>query len=359
MKWKVFGLILCAAMILSLFAACANSPAPMDNAGNSQNAMKRMDPAATPSLSDIDEESGESTGDGFSAPAEAEPSEQNELNILADPNRKRIRMGNLLVESTSFDASLSKLRTLVGTFGGYEDSSQIPGVSQFDAYSKTMRTATLTVRVPAENFDKFLDCAGDLGNVLERETSSEDVTDQYFDTEAHVAMLKMELEMLKTEFEKSTKMEDSIKLLDRITGVQYEIEKLTGTLKKYDGLVKYSTIHVVIREVLAVTPAEHPTVPPKTFGERLSNAFTDAVVRVKEGGASFLVFLAGAAPSILIWGIVIFLVVWLIRKIVQKSRRRVKKPSAAGGTAELNTPPWSPNESPNPDEPPHEDNDDK
>lgn len=255
---------------------------------------------------------------GFSYEAETGEGSA-DVTLAVDPNRKLIRTGDLRVETLEFERSLSVLNTLVGTCGGYVDSSNVTGVSKTSYGQERLRTATYTVRIPSAQFEAFLNHSGELGNVLSRSSGSTDVTDQYFDTEAHLKTLEMERLMLQEEFDKSTKMSDRITLLDKLRNVQYEIEKLTGTLRKYDGLVEYSTITVLIEEVVVISDAEPVAPDPKTLGQRISQRFSDTMVSLRTGGSNFLVWFIGALPFLLIWGIIIFVAVIVIRKIIKRA----------------------------------------
>ena len=262
------------------------------------------------------------------------PPSAEEFTLQADPNRKLIRTGELHVESETFDESLTALNRLVDSLGGYIESSDVTGADRTSRGYASLRWANFTVRVPSEKFEVFLNRAGEMGHVLGRSTASSDVTDEYFDKETRLETLRMELRMLREEFEKEGPMADRVTLLDRISQVQYEIEKLTGTLRKYDGLVDYATIRVSISEVLEIVDEELLLPEPKTMGERISRQLSASWHSFTAGGADLIVWFVGALPFLIFWGVLIFLIVFFIRRAYKRHRRKAtssaQKPATGG-----------------------------
>src|SRR5690606_36967742 len=102
--------------------------------------------------------------------------------------------------------------------------------------------------VDARHFDNILNDVKGLGEVIDDRIYSTDVTDQFFDTEGRLRILKIEYEYLE-EYMRSLKDPDSIfKTRMRMTELQTEIERLTGTLNKWSDLVELSTIYIRLEE---------------------------------------------------------------------------------------------------------------
>ena len=109
-------------------------------------------------------------------------------------------------------------------------------------------TGDITIRVDARHFDNILNDVKGLGEVIDDRIYSTDVTDQFFDTEGRLRILKIEYEYLE-EYMRSLKDPDSIfKTRMRMTELQTEIERLTGTLNKWSDLVELSTIYIQLEE---------------------------------------------------------------------------------------------------------------
>lgn len=162
---------------------------------------------------------------------------------------KIIRNGNLVMETTDFSKSIDSIIKKAENCGGYVESSNISGISVNDNGTYNNRNASIRLRIPEQYFAQFMIDAGSIGNVLRSSTNSENVTYQYFDTEAHITALKTEESRLLELLKKTGDLKDIISVENELTNVRYQIENLTGTLKKLDNLVSYSTITVDINEV--------------------------------------------------------------------------------------------------------------
>ena len=82
----------------------------------------------------------------------------------------------LLVEK--YDKAETDLTALIRSVNGYiakADDSGSPGA---------VRSGTYTIRVPVEQFEKFMEDVAKIGELRRRTRDSQDITDQYYDTEA-------------------------------------------------------------------------------------------------------------------------------------------------------------------------------
>lgn len=210
-------------------------------------------------------------------------------------NRKLIKNVELRMETTKFDASIGKIEASAGKFGGYVEGSSISGVSVQENSSST-RSASYTIRIPANRLDDYLKEAGAIGNIISKQIMTEDVTSQYFDTEARLKSLKMQEERLLELLKQTGSLKDVLEIEKELAAVRYEIEGLTTTLKKYDSLVDYSTIRIELAEVQSLTQNA------STLGERIEATFKKSVTGISNGAQGLLVFLIGNSPVLLLLG---------------------------------------------------------
>ncbi|MDR3206726.1 MAG: DUF4349 domain-containing protein [Oscillospiraceae bacterium] len=308
MKGKHFAALGLALLMLLALTACSSSAPSSNSMGDEYSGNVGKGTPIDPALNGGADESGENTA--------------GDLLLAADPGRKLIWTGSVSVENTDYDQAMAALNALLADCGGYIESSQVQGAGSYNR----LRSADVVVRVPSDRFGSFISRSGQMGHVLNQETSSEDVTDQYFDLEAHLKMLEMERGMLQEAFDKTTDMTNRLEILDKLTAVQYEIERLTGTLRKYDGLVDYATVSVHVREVAVIS--EGSPVLPQTLGQQIARRFSESLRGVGEGSAAFLVWLIGALPYLAILGLLTYLTVFLIRL---GRKRAAKRRGADGG----------------------------
>lgn len=272
---------------------------------------KSADSAASDEMAYMATESanGMALYDGMEYAAAADRSETEE-----NPgDRKLIWRADLSLETTAFDNAIALLEQRTAESGGWVESSELQGSSRYDS----ARYGWYTLRIPAEKLNEFLSDAGDLGTVLSSSRSSEEITDQYYDAQAHLTALRTQEERLLAILEKADDLESVIKLEEALTEVRYEIEDLTGTIKRYDSLVDMATVTVSIREVSSTSPV---SATPTTLGGRIAQQFRNSLQSLGGFGEDLIVFFVGNLPVLLVWAAVIAGVFFGGRKIW----RRVK-----------------------------------
>lgn len=177
---------------------------------------------------------------------------------------KRIYTADLELETTAFDQAAEDLETLVETCGGYFQSSSVSGGGS------DYRYAYYTIRVPAEQYRTFLDQAGTLCHQLSIQEYTDDVTEAYYDVEGRLKTQQTKLSRLQELLERAETMEDIITIESAISDTELEIERLTGTLRRYDSLVDYATVYISLQEVYQLSNVEEPAT---SFGSRMGAAF--------------------------------------------------------------------------------------
>ena len=257
------------------------------------------------------------SGDMYTQSEEA-PAKSPEENQIED-NRKLIRTVYLSVETKEYDELLVNFEGQISEMGGYVENMSAYNRSMDDSYGGG-RSASYTVRIPADRLDEFLTRVGETVNVVEQTESVDDVTLRYVDMDSHVRMLKEEQERLFEFLEQAETMEDIIAIEQRLSEVKYQIESMNSQLRTFDNQVDYATVNIDIREVVELTP-----VTKQTPGERIVSGFAESFVHVKEAVVEFFVWMIVHIPYLLIWApiaIIVFLIVWFDRK---RAKRRSQK----------------------------------
>ncbi|PEL07626.1 DUF4349 domain-containing protein [Bacillus sp. AFS017336] len=239
---------------------------------------------------------------------------------LEASNRKLVKTAELQLETKKFDKTISALEKSVSSSSGYIESNHISGTSILEKYSSNnseqspSRTANYTVRVPSTNLNEFLNNLNKIGNVISKTVSTDDISNQYFDTETRMKSLKIQEDRLLNLLKKAGSLKDILEIEKQLTDVRYEIESLTTTLKSYDSAVNYSTINLFINEVSSITD----TTPPKTIGDRIGVTFKQNVDAIVSGFKNTTVFLIGNSLMIIIWFAIIAVGYFITRKAIKK-----------------------------------------
>jgi hypothetical protein len=99
--------------------------------------------------------------------------------------------------------------------------------------------------------------------------------------------------------------------LDRVRGA---IEQMEAERKNMSNQVSYATLNATIAEDYE---AQLQVVPPST-STRLRNAAVEGYRSMADGVVSLSLFLLSTGPSLLLWGVVLFLPARLIWKKVRR-----------------------------------------
>lgn len=239
-------------------------------------------------------------------------------------DRKLIRTVDMEVETEEFDTLIAEVEKQVLGFGGYIENEYTYNGSAFSNNNngRNNKYSNLTLRVPDDKLDAFVSGVSGISNVISKNTSAEDITLRYVDTESKKNMYLAEEESLLELLKAAQSVEDIAYLTERLTQVRYNIESMESTLRKYDDLVDYSTINLNIREVEVFTPTE---TAPKTTGQKLAEGFRASVLDVVEDLRDFFIGLLINSPYILRVLIILGLIVLAIRVIVAIIKKSVKK----------------------------------
>lgn len=255
----------------------------------------------------------------------AESNETEDNIVLAED--KLVYKCDITVETLDFDESYSKLQSLMKkynciiaseTFGDDNASYMSSSYYTTDTY-KTGRVDTVVIRVPSKNYKDFISEYGDLGNIISKNQTIDNITQQYYDTTSQVNGLKEEMKRLEGMLSEASDISDMITINKEITDLQSQINRLTTQIRTMDADVAYSYVTLDLKEVVEYTDVKDP-VKHNTFLDRLKNQFKDT-------WKGFLEFLEGLLFTVisLLPAIVILGVIYIIVRITCKDKIRAWK----------------------------------
>ena len=233
--------------------------------------------------------------------------------------QKIIVSSTIYMECNEMDRMLEQLNTLIAQAGGYIQSSASGSSSRYD------RTTDMTIRIPAQNFDDFLEKARGSGNILSESTTADDITSTYYDIDSRISSLEAERERVMEFYKMAANVSELITIEQRLSEIDEEIASLKVRLNYYDTVTNYSTLTLHIYEVKEYTPVEQEGFFAK-LGEHIKTSFV-----------SFGEFLQDALFAIIdsFWFILcaVILLILVIRAVKKLHSRRK---SSGKKTAELN-----------------------
>ena len=274
-KRSILAILLAALLALTIFTGCAASTNSMaaDSApqtpGASYNSKSEAAAAEMPMEEPAEAEefaydTVATTEAGGTAAETPEPDDS-----VADYTAKIIYTASVSIETTEFDKAVAALENQVQKIGGFVESSNVTGDTQYNSDGTTTvvnRWAYYTVRIPCDHFESFLHETEGFGNVTSTSRDAQNVTSAYTDYEARLSSLNTQEERLLDMLAKSEDVETLIALEQRLSDVRYEIESIERNLRNYDMQIKYSTVNLDLREVEVYTP----TVPVRPEAGRLA-----------------------------------------------------------------------------------------
>lgn len=242
---------------------------------------------------------------------------------------KIIYSADATVETTEFDNTLTQVAEMVDSFNGWIESSSVNGANYYNTArgNVSSRAAHYTLRIPSSRFEALMSSLSKLGNVPYTYTYTENVTTQYYDTQARLTAYQTQETRLLEMMELAESVEDVITIEEKLTELRYQIEALQSRLNNWDREVSYSTVNLSIDEVQVYTP-ESTGKARLSYPERLWNALKSGLKSIGLFFSDLLLWLVEALPSLVVLGAVIYAAVKLIKR--SRAKRKAKKDAQNG-----------------------------
>ena len=245
-------------------------------------------------------------------------------NTQNDFAEKIIRNAWVTVQTVGFEDSIDKVYALLEQYGAFLESSYISGKSYSDTYynRQSYRNAEFTIRVPKENYSALTSSLDIVGNILESNSTIQNITPQYTDVESRLKTYRTEETRLQEMMAKAETVEDMITIESRLSQVTYEIESLTSTLKNWDNKVDYCTVHLTVSEVKEII--EQAPIQ-RSYWEEMRDGLRSSIKSVGRGFKNFFMWLVVNLPQIIVTLVVIAIVILVLVFLVKRSRKNKNK----------------------------------
>lgn len=241
-----------------------------------------------------------------------------EVSTALPENRKWIITVKMYAETDDLDAMSAALDQKIASLNGYVEDQSVYNGSTYA--NRRYRNASLTIRIPAEDVDKFTDEVGGIANVVSKSKNLEDITLKYVSTESRMTALQTEEARLLEFMEKAETMADLLEIEERLTEVRTELESVTSQMRLYNNQIDYATIHLTIEEVQEYTPVEEPT-----FWERITDGFSDSLKGVGEGAVNLIVWIVASSPYLVVLCAIALIVVLLVKRVRKVNAKKATK----------------------------------
>ncbi len=240
--------------------------------------------------------------------------------------RKIVYKANLELVVDDLDKAEEQIAQLVPAQGGYVAKSDVRGT----AAPGSPRSGTWTVRIPVDHFNAFMQAAGKLGELTASNTDSDDITDKFYDLQAHMKNNQTEEEGLrKLLIDKSAagKLEDILTIRRELQSIRGTIDQQQGQLNRWSKEADLSTITLKIHDRKDYVPP-----PAPGLAARIGRTWTGSLDALASLGESALLIAIAIVPWLpLIAAVIVPVWLWLRRANVRKPTRQAKEPAASTG----------------------------
>ncbi|GAA5067696.1 DUF4349 domain-containing protein [Nocardia callitridis] len=196
---------------------------------------------------------------------------------------------------------VERVRTVQGRVDSRTDQ---PGVDDKDP------SAQLTVRIPADKTDSFIDGLGGLARVTEVSTDRDDVTMRWEDLDARIKALQASVDRLRALIANAANTADLINAEQALSSRQGELDSLTAQKRRLDDQVALSTLTIDISST-----ANTPDAGPNNFWDGIVSGWHSLVDWLHDA----VVFVGKAIPWV-VFLVVIGAVVWGIARLTRRGR---------------------------------------
>lgn len=156
--------------------------------------------------------------------------------------RKIIREGTIRFETSNATETRKNILATVAQHKGY--------ISQDNSDTYGGRTVhTLTIRIPAENFDTLLSTVSNqASNIEAKEIKALDVTEEFIDVESRIKTKKELEQRYKELLNKANKIDEILSIEKEIESLRSDIESYEGRLNYLKSSISFSTLTITFHE---------------------------------------------------------------------------------------------------------------
>lgn len=199
---------------------------------------------------------------------------------------------------------------LIQQHDGYISQSNMTGNQGYS------RSASWEIRIPAKQFQGTLDAFEKLGEVRSLSTTSEDVSETYYDLQSRIRNKEREEQRLLKHLDQSTRSLSEILTIEReLSRVRAELESLQGRFQVLDNLASFSTISLQVHELTAYQPQQEASVG---FGNQIATAWTNSTQSL----LTLIQWVVVKVVVILPWGLMLLFVAAIVYGVVRLRQRR-------------------------------------
>jgi hypothetical protein len=165
---------------------------------------------------------------------------------------------SIRVPKGTFDQQYGKATEIAGANGGYVATSTVED-------GKT-DSGTITIRVPADQFEAALNELRGLGHVDRESVSGQDVTARFVDLAARLRNAQDKVVVLRRLLAKAPTVAATLRVSNTLSNAELEVEELQGQIRALQSRTDLGTIQMSLYERAPQKPIPPPTATHHTIG---------------------------------------------------------------------------------------------
>lgn len=215
--------------------------------------------------------------------------------------QKIIKQASLRFETNDLEETYKQIQTAVK-----QSQAKVQSDSEGKDYGTLYRN--ITIRVPSQNFDNFINTISKGVSYFERkEITAEDVTEQYIDLTTRLKNKRKLEERYLQILQKATKISEILEIEKQISIIREEIEAKEGQLKYLESRVSESTVTIEFYKNLPEQEAVQ-----LSYGSKVWTAIKSGFFSL----SSFFISIISIWPFI----IIIVVLAYFIRKRIKRKK---------------------------------------
>ncbi len=229
----------------------------------------------------------------------------------AEVDQKIIRTGGLSLVVEDVRGTAGTIGSIAEGVGGYVQTSNISERGDGTLYG------SVTIRVPSDRFTDVLTETKKLATLVQDETTdAQDVTEEYTDLDAQLRNAKAQEAEYLNILSRAESVQDILAVQSYLSGTRAQIEQLQGRLQYLENRTAYAT--------LSISLSEEPSIMAPTGDFRPGSAAREAIQALVGVLQSLVVLgiwtIIVGGPFLIILGLITFLVVKLVRRLMQNAK---------------------------------------
>jgi len=231
--------------------------------------------------------------------------------VTATVDKKIIKTGNLSLKVEKAETAAESITNIAKLNKGEVSNSS------FYESGAGVKSGYITIRVPYDSFDKaFAEIKKVATQVVSEASNAQDITAEYIDLEARLKNTQAEEASFVSLLSRSGKIEEVLSVTKEVARVRGEIEQLQGQMRYLNSQTDMSTITTQISEDVEIAAVSQDWRP----WEKVKLSVRKFLANGQGFIDGLIAFIIVILPMLVIYGLIIWLLYWIAKKIYRRFR---------------------------------------